>query len=189
MFYFFFRFKTVPLPHGRKKLILRYHCLIIITKLDENNLINEWSCFTIILISKCSSTFFLSVHTTYSILIVYSVTDNNFPPEFESSTVNERIPETIKFGVIIANVTAVDRDDEFPNNDIRFRLFASLSASEYFGMDSLTGNIYVKKDLTLDTTGMYQVSMIFKMLGVFFYRIIWIYIINWNKNAVVIYGS
>ena len=116
--------------------------------------------------------FFLSVHTTYSILIVYSVTDNNFAPEFVSSTVNERIPETIKFGVIIANLTAVDRDNESPNNDIRFRLFALLPSSEYFGLDSLTGNIYVKKDLTLDTASMYQVSMIFKMLGVFFNGII-----------------
>ena len=109
--------------------------------------------------------FFLSVHTTYSILTLYSVTDNNFAPEFVSSTVNERIPETIKFGVVIANVTAVDRDNEFPNNDIGFRLFASLPASEYFGTDSLTGNIYVKKDLTLDTASMYQVSMIVKILG------------------------
>nr|XP_022314372.1 cadherin EGF LAG seven-pass G-type receptor 3-like [Crassostrea virginica] len=85
-----------------------------------------------------------------------SQTDNIFAPEFVSSTVNERIPETIKYGVVIANVTAIDRDNEFPNNDIRFSLFASLPASEYFGMDSLTGSIYVKKDLTLDTASMYQ---------------------------------
>ncbi|XP_078316513.1 protocadherin Fat 4-like isoform X2 [Crassostrea virginica] len=88
--------------------------------------------------------------------LMENVINNIFAPEFVSSTVNERIPETIKFGVVIANVTAIDRDNEFPNNDIRFRLFASLPASEYFGLDSLTGNIYVKKDLTLDTASMYQ---------------------------------
>ena len=60
-------------------------------------------------------------------------------------------------------MTAVDRDNEFPNNDIRFRLFESLPAFEYFGMDSLTGSIYVKKDLTSDTNKIYEVSMIVKI--------------------------
>ncbi|XP_065921690.1 protocadherin Fat 4 isoform X2 [Magallana gigas] len=86
-----------------------------------------------------------------------SITGNSFAPEILSVNVNERIPENTKFGVIVATVSASDRDTQFPDNDIRFQMFASQLASEFFAVDSLMGNIFVKKDLTLDTSKIYQV--------------------------------
>lgn len=83
---------------------------------------------------------------------------NSFPPEILSVNVKERIPENTKFGVTVATVTASDRDTQFPDNVIRFQMFASQLASEYFAVDSLTGNIFVKRDLTLDTSSVYQVQ-------------------------------
>lgn len=90
---------------------------------------------------------------------------NSFAPEILSVNVNERIPENTKFGVIVATVSASDRDTQFPDNDIRFQMFASQSASEFFAVDSLMGNIFVKKDLTLDTSKIYQVQEKLKFLN------------------------
>uniref|UniRef100_A0A8W8I309 Cadherin domain-containing protein n=1 Tax=Magallana gigas TaxID=29159 RepID=A0A8W8I309_MAGGI len=81
---------------------------------------------------------------------------NSFAPEILSANVDERIPENTKFGVTVATVTASDKDTQFPDNDIRFRMFASQLASNYLAVDSLTGNIFVKKDLTLETSSVYQ---------------------------------
>lgn len=89
---------------------------------------------------------------------------NSFPPEILSVNVNERIPENTKFGVTVATVTASDRDTQFPDNDIRFQMFASQLASDYFAVDSLTGTIFVKRDLTLDTSNIYQVQEKLKFL-------------------------
>lgn len=82
-----------------------------------------------------------------------------------SANVDERIPENTKFGVTVATVTASDKDTQFPDNDIRFRMFASQLASNYLAVDSLTGNIFVKKDLTLDTSKIYQVQEKLKFLN------------------------
>lgn len=87
---------------------------------------------------------------------------NSFAPEILSANVDERIPENTKFGVTVATVTASDRDTQFPDNDIRFRMFASQLASNYLAVDSLTGNIFVKKDLTLETSSLYQVQCLLK---------------------------
>lgn len=59
---------------------------------------------------------------------------------------------SVHMGVTVATVTASDRDTQFPDNDFRFQMFASQLASDYFAVDSLTGNIFVKRDLTLDTS-------------------------------------
>lgn len=83
---------------------------------------------------------------------------NSFAPEILSVNVNKRIPENTKFGVTVATVTASDRDTQFPDNDIRFQMFASQLATDYFAVESLTGNIFVKRDLTLDTSDIYQVQ-------------------------------
>lgn len=82
---------------------------------------------------------------------------NSFPPEILSVNVNERIPENTKFGVTVATVTASDSDTQFPDNDIRFQMFASKPTLDYFAIDSETGNIFPKKDLTTDISTTYQV--------------------------------
>lgn len=95
-----------------------------------------------------------NVYQNFSLFII----GNSFPPEILSVNINERIPENTKFGVTVATVTASDRDAQFPDNDIRFRMFASQLASTYFAVDSPTGNIFVKRDLTLDTSSVFQVQ-------------------------------
>lgn len=91
-------------------------------------------------------------------VVTVTVERNNFAPEITSPVVNERIPETQDLGVTIATVTATDRDTQSPHNVIRFRMFISQPASDYFGIDSQTGNIFVKRDLTLDTSNRYLVN-------------------------------
>jgi hypothetical protein len=90
-------------------------------------------------------------------VVTVTVERNIFAPEITSPNVQERIPETQNLGVTIATVTAQDRDSQSPHNQIRFRLFATLPASDYFGLDSLNGNIFVKRDLTLETANTYVV--------------------------------
>lgn len=97
--------------------------------------------------------------------VILFIIGNSFAPEILSVNVNERIPENTKFGVIVATVSASDRDTQFPDNDIRFQMFASQLASEFFAVDSLMGNIFVKKDLTLDTSKIYQVQEKLKFLN------------------------
>lgn len=91
-------------------------------------------------------------------VVTVTVERNNFAPEITSPTVSERIPETQDLGVTIATVIATDRDTQSPHNVIRFQMFASTPASDYFGIDSQTGNIFVKRDLTLDTSNRYLVN-------------------------------
>lgn len=85
------------------------------------------------------------------------MTGNSFPPEILSGNVNERIPESTKFGVTVATVTASDRDTQFPDNDIRFVMFAVKPTLDFFAIEIETGNIFLKKDLTTDISPTYQV--------------------------------
>lgn len=85
------------------------------------------------------------------------MTGNSFPPEILSGNVNERIPESTKFGVTVATVTASDRDTQFPDNDIRFVMFAVKPTLDFFAIETETGNIFLKRDLTTDTSDTYQV--------------------------------
>lgn len=85
------------------------------------------------------------------------MTGNSFPPEILSGNVNERIPESRKFGVTVATVTASDRDTQFPDNDIRFVMFAVKPTLDFFAIEIETGNIFLKKDLTTDISPTYQV--------------------------------
>ncbi|XP_061182372.1 cadherin-related tumor suppressor-like [Saccostrea echinata] len=89
-------------------------------------------------------------------VVTVTVERNNFAPEITTPNVAERIPETQDLGVTIATVRAQDRDTQAPHNQIRFRLFATQPASDYFDLDILTGNLYVKRELTLDTATRYQ---------------------------------
>lgn len=82
---------------------------------------------------------------------------NSFAPDILSVSVNERIPETTKFGVTVATVKALDRDTQFPDNEIRFLMFAVKPTLDFFAIESETGNIYLKKDLTTDISATYQV--------------------------------
>ena len=93
-------------------------------------------------------------------VVMVTVERNNFSPEITTSNIDERIPETQDLGVTVATVRATDRDTQPPHNEIRFRFFASQPASDYFGLNSLTGEIYVKRDLTLDSGNRYQVSLV-----------------------------
>uniref|UniRef100_K1PY39 Protocadherin Fat 4 n=1 Tax=Magallana gigas TaxID=29159 RepID=K1PY39_MAGGI len=88
-------------------------------------------------------------------VVTVTVERNNFAPEINPPTVSARIPESQDLGVTIATVTATDRDTQSPHNVIRYQMFASTPASNYFGIDSQTGNIFVKRDLTLDTSNRY----------------------------------
>lgn len=85
------------------------------------------------------------------------ITGNSFPPEILNGNVNERIPENTKFGVTVATVTASDRDAQFPDNEIRFRMFAVKPTLDFFAIETETGNIFLKRDLTTDTSDTYQV--------------------------------
>lgn len=85
------------------------------------------------------------------------ITGNSFPPEILNGNVNERIPENTKFGVTVATVTASDRDPQFPDNEIRFRMFAVKPTLDFFAIETETGNIFLKRDLTTDTSDTYQV--------------------------------
>ncbi|XP_061182374.1 protocadherin Fat 4-like [Saccostrea echinata] len=89
-------------------------------------------------------------------VVTVTVERNNFAPEITTPNVAERIPETQDLGVTIATVRAQDRDTQVPHNQIRFRLFVTQPASDYFDLDILTGNLYVKRELTLDTATRYQ---------------------------------
>lgn len=91
-------------------------------------------------------------------VVTVTVERNNFAPEINPPTVSARIPESQDLGVTIATVTATDRDTQSPHNVIRYQMFASTPASNYFGIDSQTGNIFVKRDLTLDTSNRYLVN-------------------------------
>lgn len=93
-------------------------------------------------------------------VVAITVERNIFAPEITSSNVGRSIPETQSLGLSIATVTARDRDTQPPHNQYRFRLFATQPTSDYFGLDSLNGNIFVKKDLTLETANTYLVFLI-----------------------------
>ncbi|XP_052689553.1 protocadherin Fat 4-like [Crassostrea angulata] len=98
----------------------------------------------------------LYVHVIVWALILERITGNSFPPEILNGNVNERIPENTKFGVTVATVTASDRDPQFPDNEIRFRMFAVKPTLDFFAIETETGNIFLKRDLTTDTSDTYQ---------------------------------
>uniref|UniRef100_K1QE50 Protocadherin Fat 1 n=1 Tax=Magallana gigas TaxID=29159 RepID=K1QE50_MAGGI len=98
----------------------------------------------------------LYVHVIVWALILERITGNSFPPEILNGNVNERIPENTKFGVTVATVTASDRDAQFPDNEIRFRMFAVKPTLDFFAIETETGNIFLKRDLTTDTSDTYQ---------------------------------
>ena len=53
-------------------------------------------------------------------------------------------------GVAIADCNATDRDTKVPHNDVRYLIAGSEKAREYFLINEMTGEVYIKKPLSED---------------------------------------
>ncbi|KAJ8319081.1 hypothetical protein KUTeg_004172 [Tegillarca granosa] len=84
--------------------------------------------------------------------IEFTVRRNLQRPVISPTVVQARISEEQSLGVAITKVNATDADPQPPHSTIRYEMFGNALAKEYFFVDAVTGEVYVKKSLTLDAT-------------------------------------
>ena len=82
--------------------------------------------------------------------VLISVQRNLFSPRFEPQRIDLDILETYPLGVPITNVNATDKDTKAPHNEIRYEITGSNNAQEFFLINEVTGEVYIKKPLSED---------------------------------------
>ena len=71
---------------------------------------------------------------------------NNFPPVFSQPVYNNIIPETLSVGALVLTVEAVDSDFSDANQQVEYEIISGNEA-EYFIIDSMTGDIFIRQEL------------------------------------------
>ncbi|VDI54527.1 Hypothetical predicted protein, partial [Mytilus galloprovincialis] len=74
----------------------------------------------------------------------------------DPTVITVRIPETQELGLAITRVNATDADSQAPHKTIKYRAFADTKTNQYFGINTDTGDVYVKRSLQLDTQENFQ---------------------------------
>lgn len=99
--------------------------------------------------------------------LVVNVERNLHKPIFTQISQSVTIYEWQTLGETIAKVKAEDADTKSPHKDIIYEIVGTNNAREYFGIDEIRGEIFVKKPLTRDSsdTSNYQVEVSAKDLG------------------------
>ncbi|XP_041364041.1 cadherin-23-like [Gigantopelta aegis] len=85
-------------------------------------------------------------------VIVITVNRNLAAPMFVPRVYNVTILETQSLGDTITRVTATDSDIVSPNNVVKYALLGTAKALEYFFVNSVTGDVSVRRGLTEDVT-------------------------------------
>ncbi len=99
---------------------------------------------------------------TSTATVLVNVNRNLYPPSFSPQRIDRNILETYPLGVVIADVNATDRDTKAPHNEIRYIITGSNKAREFFLINEITGEIYIKKPLSEDEASVssYTVSWV-----------------------------
>ena len=87
---------------------------------------------------------------TATATVVVTVQRNLFAPKFEPQRIDRDILETQPLGVAIADCNATDRDTKSPHNDVRYTIAGSENAGEFFLINEMTGEVYIKRPLSED---------------------------------------
>ena len=106
-------------------------------------------------------------------VVTVTIQRNLAAPVINPTFIPARISEYTNLGIPVTRVNATDADPQPPHNTIRYTLYAGSLASEYFFLDDVTGDIYVKKSLTLDAGQNLQYTVGHMLL------ILSSFIINW----------
>ena len=99
-------------------------------------------------------------------VLTVTVDRNLKRPIFKEANKNVKIREDQELGKTFVNVEATDSDALKPFNVVSYSLVGEGKATQYFGINSVTGQIYVKNQLTNDEEGTntYTVSDLEKYL-------------------------
>ena len=87
---------------------------------------------------------------TATATVQINVQRNLFAPKFQPQRIDRDILETHPLGEAIANVNATDQDTKAPHNVIRYEITGSENSKEFFLINEMTGEIYIKKPLSED---------------------------------------
>lgn len=86
-------------------------------------------------------------------VVTVTIKRNLNAPVISPTLYEKVIPDTTPLGTVVATVGATDADTSSPHNVIRFLSSTTNSlADEFFFLDAVSGDVSVKKSLTLDTT-------------------------------------
>lgn len=88
---------------------------------------------------------------TATATVLVTVLRNLFQPKFEPQRIDRDILETQALGVAIANCNATDADTKAPHNEVRYEIRGSEKATQFFLINEMTGEVYIKRPLSEDT--------------------------------------
>ena len=120
-------------------------------------------------------------------VVTVTIQRNLAAPVINPTFIPARISEYTNLGIPVTRVNATDADPQPPHNTIRYTLYAGSLASEYFFLDDVTGDIYVKKSLTLDAGQnlQYTVGLMLRILSSFIINWITLSSSYWNQYVIL----
>lgn len=94
------------------------------------------------------------------IKITVNVLDrNDIPPMFLTIPAPVTINDDQPIGTGVATMPAVDTDGSYPNNVVRYEIVGQGKAIKYFQIDSESGIVKIKDDLSKDDDSEYQIDV------------------------------
>lgn len=88
------------------------------------------------------------------------VNRNSFTPEFLNTKYNTFLPETTPANTPVFDVTTRDRDTVPPFNVVRHSIIGDDSATTFFTIDDVSGQITLAQSILPDTETSYRVSAV-----------------------------
>ena len=89
-------------------------------------------------------------------IVILDVNDNS--PRFDNATYAVSIPEDMPVNTTIARVHATDPDADL-NGEVRYGFTSSRSFADQFGINPVTGEIYLREPLDYEFTSMYNLAV------------------------------